>query len=268
MSLGAHLLELRKRLFIAALTIIGTAIVAFIPWPGFSTLVENWLGWENVGSLSEFVIAAMRLPITEIAEQRNAELTYTTITSAFDLRMLISFTIALVLASPVWLYQIFAFFVPGLTRRERQYTFGFFFSAVPLFLAGMAVGWLVFPHMVTLLTSFSSDQDSTLLESRAYYDFVVKLMIAVGVAFVLPVFLVILNLTGVLRASSILKSWRVAILVIVLFTALATPAADVISMFLLAIPMIGLYFAAWFIAFLHDRRADRRQSAIAAEYGT
>jgi sec-independent protein translocase protein TatC len=266
MSLAAHLRELRKRLFISAIAILAAAILAFAPWPGLSALIQAWLGWTDVSSIAELVIAAMRQPITEIAEQRNADLTYTTITSAFDLRMLISFTIAVVVASPVWLYQIFAFFVPGLTRREKQYTFGFFLSAVPLFLAGMAVGWLVFPHMVTLLTSFSSDQDATLLEARAYYDFVVKLMLAVGVAFVLPVFLVILNLMGIVSAASIIKSWRIAILVIVLFTALATPAADVISMFLLAIPMIALYFAAWLIAFLHDRRAERRRADLEAEY--
>lgn len=244
MSLAEHLRELRKRLVISAVAILVAAIAGFI--------------------LAPYVIDALRVPINQIAEQRNAQIVYTTVTGAFDLRIAIAVTIAIVIASPVWLYQIFAFLVPGLTSREKRYTFGFFFTAVPLFFAGAAAGWFVFPHMVELLTSFSAQEDATFLDARVYYDFVIKLVLAIGVAFVLPVFLVLLNFVGVLSAASIIKGWRVAVLVIALFTALATPAADVISMFLLAIPMVLLYFAAWGVAAVHDRRASRRASELEA----
>ena len=244
MSLAEHLRELRKRLVISAVAILITAVGGFF--------------------LAPYVIDALRVPINTIAEQRNAEIIYTTVTGAFDLRLAIAITIAIVAASPVWLYQLFAFLVTGLTSKEKRYTFGFFFTAVPLFFAGAAAGWFVFPHMVELLTSFSSQEDSTLLDARIYYDFVIKLVLAVGIAFVLPVFLVLLNFVGVLSARSIIKGWRIAVLVIVLFTALATPAADVISMFLLAIPMVLLYFAAWGVAVLHDRRAARRATELEA----
>jgi sec-independent protein translocase protein TatC len=245
MSLGQHLLELRKRLFISALAIVIAAVGGYF--------------------LAPFVIDALRVPINQIAEQRNATMVYTTVTGSFDLRIQISVTIAIIAACPVWLYQIFAFLVPGLTGREKRYTFGFFFSAVPLFLAGGAVGWLLFPRMVELLASFSSDQDATFLDALTYYDFVIKLVLVVGVAFILPVFLVLLNFVGVLSAKSILKSWRVVILIIVLFTAIATPAVDVISMFLLAIPMILLYFAALGVAWWHDRGVARRAELLDAE---
>jgi sec-independent protein translocase protein TatC len=79
------------------------------------------------------------------------------------------------------------------------------------------------------------------------------------VGFVLPVFLVLLNFAGVLSAKSILKSWRVAVLIIALFTAIATPAADVISMLLLAAPMVVLYFLALGVALIHDKRKARRE---------
>ncbi|NYF10646.1 sec-independent protein translocase protein TatC [Leifsonia sp. AK011] len=240
MSLGEHLRELRKRLVISAVAILVAAVAGFF--------------------LSPFVIDALRVPINQIAEERNAEIIYTTVTGAFDLRLAISLTIAIVIASPVWLFQIFAFLVPGLTSKEKRYTFGFFFSAVPLFFLGAAAGWFVFPHMVELLTSFSAQEDATYLDAKIYYDFVIKLVLAIGIAFVLPVFLVLLNFVGVLSAASIIKGWRVAILVIVLFTAIATPAADVVSMFLLAIPMVLLYFAAYGVAWVHDRRAARRQA--------
>lgn len=244
MSLGAHLKELRKRLVFAAIAILLGAVVGFV--------------------LAPFVIDAIRVPIAQIAASRNATIVYTTVTGAFDLRIAIAVTIAIVIASPVWLYQIFAFLVPGLTGLEKKYTFGFFFSAVPLFFVGAAAGWFVFPHMVTLLTSFSSTQEATYLDARTYYDFVIKLVLAIGIAFVLPVFLVLLNFVGVLSAKTIITGWRVAILAICLFTAIATPAADVISMFLLAIPMVILYFVAWLIAAIHDRRAARVTDAFEA----
>jgi sec-independent protein translocase protein TatC len=79
------------------------------------------------------------------------------------------------------------------------------------------------------------------------------------------VFLVLLNFTGILSATAIAKGWRVAILLIVLFTAIATPAVDVISMFLLAIPMIALYFVALAIAWWHDRQVAARSAALDAE---
>jgi sec-independent protein translocase protein TatC len=82
---------------------------------------------------------------------------------------------------------------------------------------------------------------------------------------VLPVFLVLLNFVGVLSAKSIIASWRWALILIVLFTAIATPAADVLSMFLLAIPMVLLYFAAYGVAWLHDRRALKAQARLEAE---
>ena len=94
-----------------------------------------------------------------------------------------------------------------------------------------------------------------------YLDFVLRLVLIIGVAFVLPVFLVLLNFAGVLRAKAILKGWRIAILITIVFTALATPSADVISMLLLAAPLIALYFGSVGVAFLHDRRVDRRADA-------
>lgn len=247
MSLAAHLLELRKRLFIAAAAILVGAVI-------------GWL-------LSEFVWDALRQPVDQIVESqaRDAEITYPTITGAFDLRLQIAFTLGVVVSSPVWLYQVFAFLVPGLTSRERRYAFGFVFTAVPLFLAGCAAGWFVLPHIVELMTSFVPQQDVSFLDAKIYFDFVLKLVLAIGIAFVVPVFIVILNFAGIISAVSILRSWRVAILVIVLFTAFATPSADIVSMFMLAVPMVLLYFAAWFISFLHDRRVAKRQ---VEEFGT
>nr|WP_237583519.1 twin-arginine translocase subunit TatC [Clavibacter michiganensis] len=245
MSLVQHLLELKKRLFIAGVAIILAMVV----------------GWF----LSSFVLEALRAPIEQInAEQgRNASLNFPTITSAFDLRLQIALYVGLIISSPVWLYQVFAFLVPGLTKTERRYTFGFFFSAVPLFLGGCAAGWFVLPHIVALLTQFAGSGDSSFITAREYFDFVLKLVFAVGIAFVLPVFLVLFNFMGILTGKAIIKSWRIAILLIILFCAIATPAADVMSMFLLAVPMTILYLIAAGISLLNDRRRARRAASLA-----
>ncbi len=247
MSLGSHLVELRKRLFIAALAIVVGMVVGFI--------------------LSDFVLVALTQPIADIAAQqgREASLNFTDVSSAFDLRIQIAFTVGVVLSAPVWLYQIFAFVMPGLKRNEKRFAIGFVLAAVPLFFAGTVAGWFVLPHMVVLLTGFAPEGTTALLTARSYYDFVLKLVLVIGIAFVLPVFLVILNFAGVLSAVTILKSWRIAILAITLFTAIATPAADVMSMFLLAIPMLLLYFGAAGIAFLHDRRKKKQLSNLDIE---
>jgi sec-independent protein translocase protein TatC len=238
MSIASHLIELRTRAFRASLGLVVGVVVGYLA--------------------SDLLLEVLRAPIEALAESRNASLNYDSVSGAFELKMKIAMFAGVVVSSPVWLYQAFAFFLPALTRTEKKYTFGFFFSAVPLFLAGCATGFSLFPHIVELLAGFASTEDSTILSSSYYFDFVMKLVLAVGVAFVLPVFVVLLNFIGVLPGATVVRGWRVVILAIVLFCAIATPAADVMSMFLLAIPMTALFAAAAAIAVLHDRAAARR----------
>jgi len=238
MSLGQHLVELRKRLFLSAAGIlVGTAG-----------------GWF----LYDLVWPMLQAPIQHIGKSHQAIINFTNITGAFDIRIQIAFTIGIVVSSPLWLYQIFAFIVPALTRREKKYVFGFIFSAIPLFLIGCGVGWIVFPHMIELMASFVPAGSASFYDAKYYLDFVLKLVLVVGIAFELPVFLVLLNFIGVVSAKAIVKGWRWAILSVVVFTAIATPAADITSMLLLAVPMVFLYFVAVGIAFLHDRSVARR----------
>jgi sec-independent protein translocase protein TatC len=263
MSLGAHLVELRKRLTRAALGIAAGLIVGFalynLSWLG--DLLEPVLPGAAEALRGAGTWQALSGPVVSIAETMGADtvaLNFTNITGAIDIQFQVALVTGIVLASPIWLYQLFSFFVPGLTGKERRYTFGFFFSAVPLFLAGCVAGWFVLPRIVEVMFQFVPEGATTLYDVKYYVDFVLKLMLAVGIAFVLPVFLVLLNFVGVLRGMAILKGWRWAVLAIVVFTALATPAADVLSMVLLAIPMTVLYFAAVAVSIWHDRIADRR----------
>jgi sec-independent protein translocase protein TatC len=244
MSLGEHLVELRRRLGIIGLSIVFAAVG----------------GWF----LADPVWFALSEPVMEIARERNrdADINYTSVTEAFDTKVAIAFVLGIVMAAPVWLYQIWAFFVPALMRKERRYALGFLAASVPLFFAGVTAGWLVLPNIVILLTGFAPEQSSTLLTAKVYLDFALKLVVAVGVGFVLPVFLVLLNAIGVLSAQAIIKGWRWAIIVIAMFTALATPAADVVSMFLLAVPMVALYFMAAGITWVNDRRRAKKEAKL------
>ncbi|MBO9578312.1 MAG: twin-arginine translocase subunit TatC [Microbacteriaceae bacterium] len=249
MSLGGHLRELRKRILIAALGVLGGTI----------------FGWWA----SDLVFVGLQAPIAAVAEQsgRGAALNFDTIAGSFDLRMQIAITIGIVVSSPLWLYEIWAFLTPGLMKKERAFGIGFICSAVPLFLAGCAVGWMVMPHLVELFVSFAPADSISNISARYYYDFVLKLMIATGVGFVLPVILVLLNFAGVVSGRAIIRGWRWAILVIVTFTAATTPVTDIVSMFLLAVPMLVLYFAAAGVALLNDRRRRRREAAFLAQEG-
>ena len=240
MSLGQHLVEFRGRLVKAALAIAAASVGGFF--------------------LADYVWSLLAAPLMDVANDsgRIAQINYTSISEAFDTKIAIALTIGIVASSPIWLWQIWSFVTPALVRREKRFAFGFLLTAIPLFLAGCGTGWWLFPHVVELMTSFAPDGSTTLLTAKYYLDFSIKFVIAIGIGFVLPVFLVLLNFTGVLSAKAIIKGWRWAVVGITAFTALATPAADVVSMFLLAIPMLGLYFLAAFIAWIHDRRVARK----------
>ncbi len=246
MSLGQHLVEFRGRLVKAALAIAAASVGGFF--------------------VADYVWSLLAAPLMDVANDsgRIAQINYTSISEAFDTKIAIALTVGIVASSPIWLWQIWSFITPALVRREKRFAFGFLLTAIPLFLLGCSTGWWLFPHVVELMTSFAPDGSTTLLTAKYYLDFSIKFVIAIGIGFVLPVFLVLLNFTGVLTAKAIIKGWRWAVVGVTAFTALATPAADVISMFLLAIPMLGLYFLAAFIAWIHDKRqATKAAKALA-----
>lgn len=246
MSLAKHLLELRKRLMIAALALVLGMVAAFF--------------------LTDPIIYLITEPIRVIAEARGeegrVELMYATITGPFDMRLRISFAIGILISAPIWMWQIWAFIMPGLTRKEIRYTIGFLAAAVPLFFAGCYVGLLIMPNIVELMATFVPEGGAQFYDALFYYDFVFKLLVVVGVSFVLPVFLVALNLAGVISGRGILKGWRIAILIAVIFAALATPAADVVSMLMLSGILVVLFFAAAGLSMIFDRRRAKRERSL------
>lgn len=245
MSLGQHLIELRRRLIIAAIALVVGMVIAFV--------------------VTDPIIHWITGPIREITDRRGDDfsaLNFSGVTSPFEMRMRIAFSIGIFLSAPIWLWQIWAFVMPGLTRKEIKYTIGFVAAAIPLFFAGCYLGVWIMPHIIELMWTFTPEGGVNFYDGQTYYDFVFKLMIVIGVAFVLPVFLVALNVAGVLSARAILKGWRVAVLVATTFAAITTPAADVMSMLMLAGILIVLFFASAGVSAIFDWRRARRQKSI------
>lgn len=251
MSLGGHLKELRRRLMIAVIALLVGMIVSFI--------------------LTDYVIEFLIRPIEIVRDELGDDftrLTYQNITGAFDMRLRISFALGIVLSAPVWLWQVWAFVMPGLRRREIGYTIGFMAAAIPLFFGGCVVALMLMPNIIRIMSEFVPAEAfaSQIYEARSYYDFVLKLVVIVGIAFVLPVFLVALNLAGVVRGKTIVRGWRIAIIVCLVFGMLASPPADMITMLILSAILFALYMGAGLVSLLFDRRKRKKNPELFVDF--
>jgi sec-independent protein translocase protein TatC len=241
MSLGDHLRELRRRFFVAAGAIA----------------VGSVLGWVEYDSLFNRIMA----PLRKVAAERHGlvNINFGGITQPFTVQLQVALFVGVIVASPVWLYQVWGFIVPGLTKREKRTTIGFIGAAVPLFLGGCFFATQTVPRAVEVLLGFTPNGAANLPDAALYLTFVMRFILAFGLAFLLPVFLVGLNIAHVLPARIMLKGWRVAVMLIFVFAAMMTPTPDAWTMLVLAMPMVGLFFAAVGVSTLLDRRRARRE---------
>jgi len=244
MSLSGHLKELRNRLFWSALFIISGSIA----------------GWY----LFDFVFNELQRPIVELASKpgSNVTINFPTVVSAFDVRLQVSIFLGILMSAPVWLYNLWAFITPGLKKREKRYTIGFVVASVPLFIGGTALAWSSLPTFVVVLVGFTPEGAANVINASDYILFTIRILLVFGLAFVLPVALVMLNFAGVITAENIIKSWRMAVFISAVVGAIATPVAEPMAMFLLMVPLLILYFLAAGIAFLHDKRVARKLAAL------
>ena len=168
---------------------------------------------------------------------------------------------AVVLGSPFWLYQIWAFILPGLHSNERRWTRIFAAVAGPLFIAGVAVGYYVLPKGLEVLIGFTPDSVQNLVEFSRYFSFFTRMLLVFGIAFEIPLFVVLLNLAGVVSGKSLGKHRPWIILGTFVFAAVATPSTDPFSMIMLAAPMAALFLMSELIARFIDRGRAKRAAA-------
>ena len=248
MPLLAHLNELRSRAFRSA---IGISLASCI----------GWIFYEKI-------IARLANPICDLeaatsAGDKSCGILYINgVLGPIDLKFKISVLLGVIIASPIWLYQIWAFISPGLHKKERRNSIFFVVGAVPFFAVGIFAGYLVLPIAIEVLLSFTPTSLTNLVKFDDYLTFVTQLILVFGIAFELPVFLVALNLANILSGRSILRPWRYSIFGITLFSAVATPTGDPITLFLLAGPLILLYLAAGGVSLLVDKSRSKRKNRI------
>lgn len=243
MTLSEHLRELRNRVFICVLAIFAGTIAA----------------WVFYGHISDLLLDPIINVGRQLAESKgvHAKPVVSGVSSAFILKTKVSLVAGLVATSPIWLYELWAFIVPGLHRNERRWTLVFVSAAGPLFMAGVVLGYIVLPKGLHVLIGLTPSQVTNLIDLNEYLSFVLRVLLVFGIAFEIPVFVVLLNLAGVLRARH-LKRWRAWIIFLIfVFAAVATPSTDPITMLLLALPMTVLFLISEMIARVIDRRRGR-----------
>lgn len=243
MPLMEHLRELRNRLI--------KAILAFVVGA-----IAGWLLFDPVWDFLKQPYCS--LPQSHVVDKDQCSLFVNGIFSSFFLKLKISCIIGAVISAPVWLYQLWAFIAPGLYQRERRWTYVFLGAAVPLFFVGTGLAYLTVDKGLAIFLGFVADDVKPLITVDSYLGYVLTMLLVFGLTFELPLFVVVLNLAGVLSSSRIRRSQRMILFGIFVFAAVATPSADPFTMLALALPTVLLFEIAALLAFLNDRRRANR----------
>jgi sec-independent protein translocase protein TatC len=244
MPLMEHLRELRNRLVKAILSIVAGTILGFVVFdPIWAFLKEPYC----------------RLPQSHQLDKETCTLVVNGVFDAFLVNLKVALIFGIIVTAPLWLYQIWAFVTPGLYQNERRYTLSFLGLAVPLFLAGSALAYFVMDKGLALLLGFAPVDVIPLLSMSEYLNFALAMLIIFGVSFELPLLMVFLNIIGVLRFQTVAKHQRMVIFGMFVFSAVATPSQDPISMLSLAVPMVLLFLLAEVFMYFRDRKRDAEE---------
>ena len=239
MALSDHFRELRARLIRSALILVIAFIVAILFYDQLLTLVTHPYNQAQVMLKEKGVVSTL---VVQDA------------TGGILLQMKLCGVVALIASSPYWLYQIWAFILPGLHEKEKRYSRLFACVAGPLFIGGVALGYFVLPKGLEVLISFVPKGAVSLLDFTKYFSFLMRMLLVFGIAMEIPLFVLLLNLAGVVRAHHLAR-WRSWIIFATfIFAAVATPSTDPITMLMLALPMVVLFLLSEVIAHIVDRR--------------
>ncbi|WP_199548784.1 twin-arginine translocase subunit TatC [Streptomyces sp. N35] len=253
MPLQEHLRELRSRLVKSLLAIIVTTVLSLLIYRDVIEFFTNPI-LGAVGCDMSFD------ELQQSGAEKCARITQNGLISPFTLALTVSFTTGLVLATPVWLYQLWGFIAPGLHRNEKKYSLALVFTGFPLFLLGAYFAYWSLPKMASVLIQFSIVGSENFLPLDDLINLIMRMIVVFGLAFQLPLLLVMLNFGGIVSGAKLLSWWRAMIMGITLFAAIATPSTDPVSMLALAVPIWVLYFGAVGISLINDKRRARAEA--------
>lgn len=229
-----HLTELRKRLIRAVTAITIGGIVCYV----YSMEIFNYI----------------RQPIERYLPEGG--LVFTAPTDKFMAHLKISFFAGLILSCPIWLYQIWKFIAPGLYAREKKYTLGFLFSGTGLFVLGAAFGfYLALPMAFEFLLSFGGSIDKPMITIDDYLSFFLIATFMFGLAFELPLVIVVLGMMGLVSQKFLREKRRYMYVALSILSAILTPGPDLMSMGFMFIPMLILFEVAVFLVGFFERKA-------------
>ncbi len=241
MALSDHLRELRARIIRSTLVVLVAFGVALYFYHDLYQLILN--PYED---------AKAQLP-----EGTQTEPVINGVAAGLTFQLKLCGLAGFVAASPYWLYQIWAFILPGLHATERKWSRIFAAIAGPLFFAGVGVGYYVLPKAIEVLIGFTPDEVTNLVELPQFFSFISRMLLIFGIAFEIPLFVIMLNLAGVVSGKALGKYRPWIIIGTFVFAAVGTPSTDPFSMLFLAVPMLVLFLIAEVIARLVDRARGR-----------
>lgn len=229
MTLLEHLKELRSRVMVSAVAVVLGMLICFIFW-------QTILGW---------MLAPARAQIPDFTVASFSP------TDRISIIVKIGLYGGMMLASPVLVYELLAFIVPGLTPRERKLLLPGIAGVVVFLLGGMAFAyWVILPASLGFLLELGSNEIENVTGIKQYVDFVVRIVFWVGVSFELPMVMLLAARLGLVRARQLLGFWRYAIIVIFVIAAVVTPTPDPITQTMVAGPLLLLYFIGVLFALL------------------
>lgn len=235
MTLTEHLGELRVRLIRSALA-VAIAMVLVV-------------------ALYDSILEFLLQPYVDLCNSKprefcDPELNSFTPTEGLATRLRVGMYGGIIIALPVLLWQTWRFIVPALNRKEKKYAIPFVASSVVLFALGGTLAYLSVDRALEFLISWAGEEVNQIFSVSSYVRLIGLMIFAFGVGFLLPVLLVFLQLAGVVTPRRLLGSWRYAILGIFVLAAVITPSGDPITLMLLGVPMIILYFFAILIGWV------------------
>ena len=267
MPLMEHIRELRNRVIKIAIAItVGTIIGWLIYKPVFHFIEAPFC---------RLPAASRSLPGATTSGDCHRQLYVTGVFDGLFLKLQISIAVGIIISSPVWLYQAWAFIAPGLYKRERRWAYYFVGAALPLFAVGATIAYFAMTKGLRFLLDLVPPGVTPIITINTYISYAGAMLLIFGIAFELPLVFVLLNMAGVLTHERFRKWRRMIIFLVFAFAAVFTPSPDPISMLLLAVPCVVLVEAAEVFAWANDRRRAKAGSlafpgltdAEVAEYG-